>query len=1505
MHPAPFRMAILDSLLSLGVVLFQKILEMVYSNSCAPLVEVDRDSNSCLKNIWVRFCLCILHYLQDEYIDVRNRAAKGLYHILKDKYEFPTCHPNWFQALNWIFDKCFSLEFIMLQEETQGSVLCHSLVSFIRKKTLYLSFQVTDDASKDNPEYMIYETCPSHVIENVLNQWQNYFHTSSMELFECDPSNSFEEPLLQMQHVAVLCRTILLSSYGKSYQIWRRRCFAIAVNHLCFLLSWVFYIEKREMIGFLPDFFRPVYILVLQMFILDEGHETYQQHNESRIENAIWYLQKLSKDIRLTNKIHKILEDSLENFLYWHFQRSRPEEPQDLLFLLGRKFQNSRSVLSEGFLRPSLRIRTNNKSWLQRIWKNLWNNSDSTFTRYHSPSSWDFPTFPSGNRSAKTKLNVHSYQQSMKAPLPPSALPSSRSRAARYRTSLMGQRDDADLYTPINSSSTTSLSVGLQGKSPKYWLDDTDNGVDNLDLEADEVLEEEDSLEPIESSRKRFQWHRFWKKLGQRSFWKRKSNREEEQDRIISLASIDRRQPKSQNRVRNQQYNIFNFFPKILFEEFRMFYNLFFLGVALSQLIPPLRVNYLFTYLGPLIFVLSVSISKKVYDDWQRYCRDREVNMQTYTRLLRDGSHGTIYRKDIGVGDVLILHNDDRVPADCLLLKAKHDSKGTIFIRTDQLDGETDWKLRRAVSSTQTIEDDKQLVGLDAFVHLEAPRKEIYDFVGNLSISQSEGSEEKVYIEEPLSLENTIWANTVIASGSAVVLVLYVGEETRSALNASKPKSKVGKLDWELNRISKMLFFFLGSMSFVLLVLKGFQGRWYLYFMRYFLLFSSIIPISMRINLDMARTIYSYFIQHDQDLHECIVRSSNLPEELGRIDYLLSDKTGTLTKNEMHLKKLHLGSLLFSKDDLEDLRKYVLWGFTERADKYSLGNNTTFLSSDSLLSSTGSQIAHPQSLRHIQTAISQTLLAIAIAHHVTPFIEEDGTRTIQAASPDEVALVNFCEECGVILLERSASLIRLRTPTGAEEQFEILCEFPFTSAARRMGIVVRDLQTMETVFYVKGADMIIAQLVHENDWLDEESGNLAREGLRTLAYAKKTLGNDELEKFMKEYQAAQRTIKNRSDAISAVQRSLEKDMEVIALTGVEDKLQDGVRETIEKLQHAGIRIWMLTGDKVETATNIAVSSRLVQRSKGICTMTGVSNQIEASRQLSLYRHRIGDVLIVDGPSLQTLLTFCREEFLQLSCLSPCVVVCRCSPTQKSLVVRLVQSYTSSRVAAIGDGGNDVSMIQQANFGIGIPGKEGKQASLASDIGAVCHSSRTYYCHHSNGLLRNFLFYAAIPIFEGWILVGYATIYTMFPVFSLILDVDVTKEIAFTYPELYADLRKGRSLNLKTFLTWLLKGLYQGMTIMVVSVYVLWNDEYFSTTVEIRKWHRLMVVAECISLISYGLSLFLLRTVFDLYLILRWSFWLRILIVTTISCCPVVVAKFINRKCAPPSYSKLI
>ncbi len=185
---------------------------------------------------------------------------------------------------------------------------------------------------------------------------------------------------------------------------------------------------------------------------------------------------------------------------------------------------------------------------------------------------------------------------------------------------------------------------------------------------------------------------------------------------------------------------------------------------------------------------------------------------------------------------------------------------------------------------------------------------------------------------EPLTVENTLWANTVVASGRAVCLVVYNGDETRSKLNASAPRSKVGTLDHEVNFTSKLLFGLLIMLSGMLTLLRGFSGQWILYFCRYFLLLSAIIPISMRVTLDMAKIGYTMFIERDtQKMPGCTVRNSNLPEELGRVEYLLTDKTGTLTQNEMTFKKLHVGTVLFARDSLEDVCSYLREAFRARA----------------------------------------------------------------------------------------------------------------------------------------------------------------------------------------------------------------------------------------------------------------------------------------------------------------------------------------------------------------------------------------------------------------------------------------------------------------------------------------------------------------------------------------------------------------------------------------------
>lgn len=430
-------------------------------------------------------------------------------------------------------------------------------------------------------------------------------------------------------------------------------------------------------------------------------------------------------------------------------------------------------------------------------------------------------------------------------------------------------------------------------------------------------------------------------------------------------------------------------------------------------------------------------------------------------------------------------------------------------------------------------------------------------------------------------------------------------------------------------------------------------------------------------------------------------------------------------------------------------------------------------------------------------------------------------------------------------------------------------------------------------------------IVQYNDWLNEESGNMAREGLRTLVVAKKVLTEEQYNDFETRYNAARLSVVDRATKVCAVIESLEREMELLCLTGVEDRLQDRVRPTLELLRNAGVKIWMLTGDKLETACCIAKSSHLVGRSQGIHVLKNISTRTDAHLELNQFRRKQDCALVISGESLDVCLTYYQHEFMELATNCPAVVCCRCSPTQKAQVVALIQKHTGKRTCAVGDGGNDVSMIQQADAGIGIEGKEGKQASLAGDfsIPAFQHIAKLLLVHgrHSykrsaalsqfvihRGLIISTMqavfsavFYlSSIALYQGLLMVGYATVYTMFPVFSLVLDQDINAGIALKYPELYKELSKGRSLSYKTFFIWVLISIYQGGIIMYGAL-ILFEDEFihivaisFSSLIltelimvalTIRTWHRLMVIAEIFSLALYIISLGVLRDYFGKFI----------------------------------------
>ncbi|KAI7900980.1 protein transporter [Cokeromyces recurvatus] len=1015
------------------------------------------------------------------------------------------------------------------------------------------------------------------------------------------------------------------------------------------------------------------------------------------------------------------------------------------------------------------------------------------------------------------------------------------------------------------------------------------------------------------------------------SFFSRFRKKKVYSPRTIPLQANDKEKKKyTANVIINQKYNVITFLPVVLYEQFVIFFNLYFLLVALSQFVPALKIGYILTYFGPLCFVLFITISKEALDDYQRYKRDKEANSQLYRRLTPSGIQN-IPSSKIRVGDLIHIMKDQRVPADMILLRTTEES-GASFIRTDQLDGETDWKLRLAVSSLQRLPSDQDLLNIKGHIYADAPHKDIHNFVGTISINDEVTGAEQI---EPLGVENTMWTNTVLASGSVIGFVIYTGKDTRAVMNTNHPKTKVGLLDQEINRLAKILFIVTLGLSVMMVGLNGFRGVWYIYVFRFLILFSSIIPIGLRVNLDMGKTVYSHQIEHDNEINGTIVRTSTLPEELGRVEYLLTDKTGTLTQNDMELKKLHMGTMSYSLDTMDEIQTHIVSIFGS-ASNTQLQDAVT----------TNSANITNKSRRNISVRVSDIVQALALCHNVTPVINIDGEISYQASSPDEVAIVKWTEHMGLTLFHRDVNAIQLRVDATEELlHFDVLNIFPFTSETKRMGIIVKNQKTQEITFYEKGADTVMSKIVQYNDWLNEECDNMAREGLRTLVVAKKHLSEEAYQQFTAKYHEAEVSLHDRSTLKQAViEDVLESNLELLGLTGVEDKLQEGVKNTLEQMRNAGLKVWMLTGDKIETATCIAISSKLVSRNQSIHTISKLKTAMEAADEIDSLRTKTDHCLVIDGGSLQVCLDNFVEEFIEIVTLMPVVVCCRCSPTQKADITRLIKEYTKKRVLCIGDGGNDVSMIQAADVGVGIVGKEGKQASLAADFSVTQFSylTKLLLWHGRNSYKRSaklsqfvihrgliisvmqavfsaLFYFAPIALYQGMLIVGYATVYTNAPVFSLVLDQDVSEEIALMYPELYKDLTKGRSLSYRTFFTWLLISVYQGGAIMILSI-ILFEDEFIHivaisftalicnellmVALEINTWHRYMVLAEIITVLIYFGSMWLLPTYFDMKFILTARFVWKVAVITAVSSCPLYFVKMIRRRIAPPSYTKL-
>ncbi|MBN3288245.1 ATP9B ATPase, partial [Polyodon spathula] len=487
------------------------------------------------------------------------------------------------------------------------------------------------------------------------------------------------------------------------------------------------------------------------------------------------------------------------------------------------------------------------------------------------------------------------------------------------------------------------------------------------------------------------------------------------------------------NAIKNQKYNIFTFVPGVLYQQFKLFLNLYFLVVSCSQFVPALKIGYLYTYWAPLGFVLAVTMVREAVDEYRRCQRDKEMNSQIYSKLTVRGKV-PVKSSDIQVGDLIIVEKalvNLTIYFMCFYFSTY---LGSCFIRTDQLDGETDWKLKIAVVCTQRLPALGDLFSINSYVYAQKPQLDIHSFEGNFTrvicvylfvcllicylfimfiFHLQEDSDPPIH--ESLSIENTLWASTIVASGTVIGVVIYTGKETRSVLNTSNPKNKMGLLDLELNSLTKALFAAMVVLSVVMVALQGFVGPWFRNLFRFVLLFSYVIPISLRVNLDMGKAVYGWMIMKDENIPGTVVRTSTIPEELGRLVYLLTDKTGTLTQNEMVFKRLHLGTVSYGTDTMDEIQSHII-------QSYAQGTSQSNGSSNSSTPSRKSQPAAPKVRKSVSSRIHEAVKAIALCHNVTPVYESragvngeteyaeadqdfsDENRTYQASSPDEVSV---------------------------------------------------------------------------------------------------------------------------------------------------------------------------------------------------------------------------------------------------------------------------------------------------------------------------------------------------------------------------------------------------------------------------------------------------------------------------------------------------------------------
>ncbi|KAL3526061.1 hypothetical protein ACH5RR_014433 [Cinchona calisaya] len=968
------------------------------------------------------------------------------------------------------------------------------------------------------------------------------------------------------------------------------------------------------------------------------------------------------------------------------------------------------------------------------------------------------------------------------------------------------------------------------------------------------------------------------------------------------------------NYVSTTKYTALSFIPKSLFEQFRRVANIYFIIVACVSF-SPLAPYTASSILAPLLVVIGATMAKEGVEDWRRWKQDIEANNRKVVVYGQNQTFEETRWKNLRVGDLVKVYKDEYFPADLFLVSSSYDD-GVCYVETSNLDGETNLKVKHALDVTASLHDEGSFQHFKAVIKCEDPNDDLYAFVGTLHLDG----------QYPLSLQQILLRDSKLQNTEYVYgVVIFTGHETKVMQNATDPPSKRSKIERKMDKIIYILFSTLIMMSFVGSVFFGIETkndihdgklmRWYLrpdeatvfydprraslaaffHFLTGLMLYQYLIPISLYVSIEIVKVLQTIFINQDQDMYyvetdkPARARTSNLNEELGQVDAILSDKTGTLTCNSMEFVKCSIAGIAYGRGLTE----------VERALAKKKGDVPTEVGDTSLdaegskaeLIDTGrpikgfnfkdERIMNGQWVKEAHSDIIQKFFRVlALCHTAIPdFNRETGEISYEAESPDEAAFVVAARELGFEFYDRtqtSISLHELDHESGkiVDRSYKLLHVLEFSSARKRMSVIVRNIEN-QLLLLCKGADSVMFERLSKEAQVFKDDTIIhikkyAEAGLRTLVIAYRELSEQEFKPWEEEFLKAQTSVTaDRDELVDAVADKIERDLILLGATAVEDKLQKGVPECIEKLANAGIRIWVLTGDKMETAINIGYACSLLRRGmkqivitldspnvtdlekKGDkeaiakASISSITKQIqEGIAELSSTKESsVTFGLIIDGKSLSFALDKnLKKSFLELAMKCASVICCRSTPKQKALVTRLVKKGTGKITLAIGDGANDVGMLQEADIGVGICGVEGVQAVMSSDFAiAQFHFLERlllvhgHWCYRRISMMICYFFYKNItfgftlfwfeayasfsgkPAYNDWYMSLYNVFFTSLPVIALgVFDQDVSARFCLKYPLLYQEGVKNYLFSWQYILGWMFNGFLCSMIIFFLT-----------------------------------------------------------------------------------------